>query len=181
MVSEIRGFASPAEHDESIAAGWRARVGKNDTVYVLGDVAVSGFGSALAFIDALPGTKHLISGNHDPVHPMHRTYSRMLPRFLEVFKTVGPFLRRKVDGREFMLSHFPYLEWGDGTERPARPKYDQYRLADVGTPLLHGHTHGKERVHGHSLHVGVDAWDMDPVRESVVLAFVDSLNAGSDK
>ncbi|MDG8309764.1 hypothetical protein OK885_10715, partial [Streptococcus pneumoniae] len=77
------------------------------------DVAVSGWPYALGVLADLPGRKHLVAGNHDPVHPMHRrTFTRSMDRFLEVFETVSPFVRRRVAGHEVFLSHFPYLEWG---------------------------------------------------------------------
>ncbi|GEB46918.1 serine/threonine protein phosphatase [Microbacterium testaceum] len=175
-VAAIRGYADTDAHDDALADSWRATVRKDDVVYVLGDIAVSGWPYALAFLAALPGRKHLVAGNHDPVHPMHRrTFTRSMGRFLEVFETVSPFVRRRVAGHEVFLSHFPYLEWGDGPDRPARPQYDQYRLPDLGKPLLHGHTHGTEREHGHSLHVGLDAWDGQLVPEARVVEWLGSL------
>lgn len=170
---EHRGFDSPEHHDEVLAWAWQKYVKPADTVYVLGDVAVGGIPRALDFLGALPGTKHLIAGNHDPVHPMHRrTFGRMMPRFLEVFETVTPFARRRVAGYEFLMCHFPYVEWGDGPDRPLRPRYDQYRLPDLGVPLLHGHTHGQERAHGRSLHVGLDAWNFRLVPEVTVVEWL---------
>ena len=166
MVAAIRGFETVEKHDDKLRSEWSRLAGENDTVY----------DDALAFIDSLPGVRHLVAGNHDPVHPMHMsTYARMLPKFLQVFKAVSPFLRRKVDGHEFLLSHFPYVEWADGPERDPRPKYDQYRLPDLGLPLLHGHTHGTEKRHGRSFHVGVDAWGMKLVNERVVLDWLREL------
>jgi calcineurin-like phosphoesterase family protein len=174
-VADLRGFTSTRDHDRAIADGWRSEVTDRDTVYVLGDVAVSGFTYALEFLAGLPGRKHLIAGNHDPVHPMHRrTFAGKLPAFLDVFETVSPFLRRKLAGRELLLSHFPYVEWGDGPGREGS-RYEQYRLPDLGTPLLHGHTHGTEQGHGHSLHIGVDAWGLAPVSQDHVIDWLDEL------
>lgn len=173
--ADLRGFTSTRDHDAAIREAWCSTVTDRDTVYVLGDVAVSSFPHALEVIYGLPGRKHLVAGNHDPVHPMHRrTFAGKLPAFLDVFESVTPFLRRKLDGHELLLSHFPYESWGDGPGREGS-RYNQYRLPDHGLPLLHGHTHGTERGHGHSLHVGVDAWGLAPVPQEVVIQWLRDL------
>lgn len=167
-VSDIRGFGSTLDHDAAICGAWINQVGPDDTVYVLGDIAVSGFTRALDLIDGLPGRKHLIAGNHDPVHPMHRAgYVGHFASFTETFDTVQPFQRRRLAGVEFALSHFPYESWGDGEHRTGN-RYPQWRLPDLGMPLLHGHTHGTERDHGHMLHVGWDAWGALVSQETVI-------------
>lgn len=158
-VASIRGFESPTEHDAYIHAKWSQQVTDRDVVYVLGDIALSHYDYALSLIQTLPGTKHLISGNHDIVHPMHtRGQSRAKQmEWLETFDTVQPFLCRKFEGKQYLLSHFPYASWGDGEHREGT-RFNEYRLPDEGIPLLHGHTHGPEREHGNMLHVGWDAW-----------------------
>ena len=167
-VSQLRGFKTPEEHDAHIVSVWNSTVTNRDTVYVLGDIALSNYDHALDLIEnQLNGTKHLISGNHDIVHPMHkRGHSRAeLLRWLDAFETINPFLRKTHNHMQYLLSHFPYAEWGDGESREGS-RYDQFRLPDRGVPLIHGHTHGKERMHGsfvsshlnNMLHVGWDAW-----------------------
>lgn len=159
-VSELRGFTTPEEHDAHIISVWNQRVTKRDTIYVLGDVALSNHERALDIIkNELNGTKHLIAGNHDIVHPMHkRGHSRAEQmRWLDTFDTIAPFLRKTHNHRQYLLSHFPYQSWGDGDHREGS-RYNQYRIPDVGIPLIHGHTHGQERAHDNMLHVGWDAW-----------------------
>lgn len=177
LVANIRGYnsgdpvADTASHDARLAAIWDSTVSAGDQVYVLGDISINGSQHALDWFAARNGIKHLIAGNHDPVHPMHRTSQKILPKWLEVFETIQPFARRRLDGREFLLSHFPYMSWGDGLDREGS-RYNQYRLPDYGMPLLHGHTHGTEKAHGHSLHVGVDAWAGIPVAQQLVLEWL---------
>ena len=172
-VSEIRGFETTAEHDAAISAAWWKHVRPGDTVYVLGDVAVSGFSYALGFLIGLPGTKHLIAGNHDPVHPMHRAaYTKRFREWLDAFESIQPFQRRRLAGVEFAMSHFPYEAWGDGEGREGS-RYNQWRLPDLGMPLLHGHTHGPERGHGNMLHIGWDAWKR-PVRQSEIIEWLEA-------
>lgn len=179
-VSEIRGFSDTVSHDEAISREWERVVGKKDVVYVLGDIAVNNYRYALDVLATLPGRKHLISGNHDIVHPMHtRGHSKAeQDRWYKVFDTIQPFLRKKLNKHELLLSHFPYPEWGDGNHREGS-RYNQFRLPDEGFPLLHGHTHGSETFHSsnpednwyhikNQLHVGWDAWGTLVPQDTVI-------------
>lgn len=168
VATEFRPFSSVEEHDQVLAERWRDTVGKRDTVYVLGDLCVSGLDTALSFVSELPGTKHFISGNHDGCHPMHRKWRSLVPKFETVFATVQPFGSVRIDGSKVLLSHFPY---SDDHVVPAR--YMQYRLPDLGEWLLHGHTHDAgQQLHGHEIHVGVDAWDFAPVSINTIQAMM---------
>ena len=163
LVSGLRGFEDPDHHDAALMENWRKVVKKEDTVWVLGDLCMASPTEALGIISSLPGTKHLISGNHDACHPMHRDAYKHIPRYLEAFASVQPFARQKWAGINFLLSHFPY-ERDRGEAR-----YMQYRLPDHGEWLLHGHVHTDERVIGHEIHVGLDAWDLTPVSLTTIL------------
>lgn len=165
LVAGHRGFGEDIDaHDAALIANWEKVVGAEDIVWVLGDLAVSNPTTALDIIKSLPGRKHLIAGNHDPIHPMHRRRGRWVLKFHEAFESVQPFAREKWDGKEFLMSHFPY------TRDRGEPRYLQYRLPDMGMWLLHGHTHLPDKVEGHEIHVGVDAWDLKPVSLDQVLA-----------
>lgn len=62
-------------HDRVLANFWDATVKPDDTVWVLGDISAGGSAAqarALSWITERPGWKHLITGNHDGCHPMHR-------------------------------------------------------------------------------------------------------------
>ena len=56
-------------HPEKVARAWRERVGAGDTVLVCGDTSwamrLEEAAPDLAFLDALPGRKVLLRGNHD--------------------------------------------------------------------------------------------------------------------
>lgn len=158
-------------HDDQLAANWDRVVQPNDVVYVLGDISAHGSQQALDWIAGRPGTKHLISGNHDPVHPMYRDSQKHLSLWLTYFETIQTFLSLKLGGKLVLLSHFPYWSYGDGPAREGR-RYEQYRLPDCGEILLHGHTHGKEKDHENSFHVGVDAWDMELVPLATVVDWI---------
>jgi calcineurin-like phosphoesterase family protein len=67
-----RGFDSLAEHDETIIQGWNGVVGRDDVVFVLGDVAAlgcggddDGSGDGLEPVTELRGHKYLVCGQTD--------------------------------------------------------------------------------------------------------------------
>lgn len=158
------------EHDRVLADNWDAVVHPEDTVYVLGDISINGGEHALEWMDRRPGNKILVAGNHDPVNPMFRTAEKAFPRWMQTFDMIVPFMRKRLEGQNVLLSHFPYESWGDGPERGGAEtsRHNQYRLPEMDLPLLHGHTHGPERAHGSMFHVGVDAWNMQLVRQEVI-------------
>ena len=59
------GFASIQEHDEMLIEAWNATVAPGDTVYHLGDFALSTPEYAAKVFRRLNGRKVLIAGNHD--------------------------------------------------------------------------------------------------------------------
>jgi calcineurin-like phosphoesterase family protein len=183
LVAEKRGFATVEEHDATIAERWRERVRPSDVVYVLGDIAASAPFEALAILSELPGRKRLILGNHDRAHPMHRNAHRwhdvytsplLTPEGIVdgAFESIAQSARISVGGIRVLLSHFPYERDRD------EPRHMQWRLRDEGMPLLHGHTHGTERLTVTEIepeartrvevHVGLDAWGLAPVPMSAV-------------
>lgn len=163
----------PEWHDEVLAANWDGVVGKNDVVWVLGDLCLSGTAvtnNALDWVKSRPGRKHLISGNHDNCFPgTNRDFAKWMPRYLEVFETVQPFARKKIAGKNVLMSHFPYS--GDHT---VTERFTQWRLPDMGEWLLHGHTHTAEKIRGKMIHVGVDAHNFTPVSMEKIFRMVSS-------
>lgn len=160
LVAKDRGFDSTAEHDDFIAQMWVETVTKRDSVWLLGDLASANPKPALELLAKLPGTKHLVAGNHCPVHPMHPDSHRYQRRYMEVFNSVQIAGLRRLGDNWALLSHFPYE--GDGPGREDR--YSQWRLRDEGGWLLHGHVHKAWKVNGRQINVGVDQWDR-PVSE----------------
>lgn len=149
LVAETRGyFGDVSEHDTAVLDSLRDELNpKGDQLWILGDLSGGSkrmTERALDLLAALPFPKHLILGNHDPGHPMHRDAWKWQRRYLDVFESIQPFARQRftVDDfrHEVMLSHFPYD--GDHTEEA---RYSQYRLRDCGRWLLHGHTHSRGR------------------------------------
>lgn len=159
LMADKRGYESTAAHDAAIADGWRRDVRRDDQVWVLGDLAMSNPAAALTLVAGLPGRKHLILGNHDTAHPMHRRANKHQAAYLAVFDSAQLAARRRIGGQDVLLSHFPY------TADRELLRYPQWRLPNLGAWLLHGHTHLPEvRTGPREIHVGVDAWGLSLVR-----------------
>lgn len=177
-----KGLCPETEHDDVLAENWDSAISTGDQVWVLGDVLANKGREveryALDWIHARPGTKHLIAGNHDPVFSGHRDCHSALSiarGWTAAFASIQSFARRRIAGQNVLLSHFPYPGTSEGIDEHGRPfddRYAQYRLANLGLPLLHGHTHHAERVSWNrwagwkkapQFHVGLDAWNLEPV------------------
>jgi len=170
LVAGLRGFDSAEEHDRHVVEVWNSMIEDGDVVWHLGDVSISGsLRRWTPWVAHLNGTRHLIAGNHDGCHPMHRNSHKMQADYLMHFDSVQTMARRRIEGREVLLSHFPYD--GDHTEDQ---RMTQYRLRNQGVPLLHGHTHSAEKVtfapgSTRQVHVGWDAWKRPVSLQEVAL------------
>ena len=111
---------------------------------------------------------HLIPGNHDDNHPMHAKkarYERMCALYAEFF-IVEDLV---VDGEKFgipgaIMCHFPWYGTADHViERDLTKWFPRQEQYPIGTVLVHGHTHSKQRLGRNMIHVGVDAWPEGPV------------------
>lgn len=193
QVAELRGFADSEEHDEAVIDRWNKIVRPADLVWHLGDVGLGNETRVLRQAGRLNGNKHLITGNHDACWPGHRGSRSRQRKWLEVFESVQAFARIRLDGRTVLLSHFPYE--GDHT---AEERHSQFRLRDEGEWLVHGHTHKQNRLGPHpywlsypgaapagcwrglEIHVGLDAWDLQPVSEAGILSVIREHEAATD-
>jgi len=164
-------------HDNLLTKNWANAVLRDDQVIVVGDISGGSKARqerALAMIATLPGTKFLISGNHDSTHPMHhRETTKMKKVYLEVFEdvdTVG-YRHLKWEGGDVkcLISHFPYSGDREGLDNP---RYMEFRLQDRGHYLIHGHTHNMTGFVDRELHVGVDAHNMQLVPLEAIVAYV---------
>jgi calcineurin-like phosphoesterase family protein len=161
-----------------VADVWDSTVHPKDTVIVMGDISINGSDEALEWHRQRTGTKILIMGNHDPVWPFYRDAQKKFQQWGEVFTAMFPFWRRKLGGKYFLLSHFSYM--GTGAEgHGVEDRFPQFRLPDMGVPLVHGHTHdANQRAHisdlgTPQLHVGLDAWNMQLVSQDAVQGWLE--------
>lgn len=130
-------FSDEVEMTEHLISAWNTRVGSNDIVYHLGDVAFGDPENAVNVLQRLNGTKILIKGNHDNRHLKSRA-------FIDAWDdVVDSYLEIEIDNIPVTLCHYPMIEWN-------RMHYGAYHL--------YGHVHGK-RMHterGRRMDVGVD-------------------------
>lgn len=183
FVAGLRGFNDVEEHDRVILHNLSQALSPGDTLWVLGDIS-SGWAPqeqrALRLLKELftplrhtgdaaePVRFHLISGNHDSSHPLHEHSSESQADFLDVFDSVQSFQYAIWEGQDYWMCHFP------------RPGYDHEGMVSRHDPLrldvphlVHGHLHSIEPVTGPGqVDVGVDAWDLSPVRRKDVMNLV---------
>jgi len=90
--TKVRPFANAEQGDAEMMKRWNATVGKDDKVYVLGDVAITNKG--LKILGELKGRKILIKGNHDIMKP---------GEYLKYFKDIRAYHKMENE----VLSHIP--------------------------------------------------------------------------
>jgi calcineurin-like phosphoesterase family protein len=170
-----RPYKDVPHMNEMLIENWNARVGPDDHVFHLGDVALGPWEDWDASLSRLNGHKHLIIGNHDRLfmetnqHKLQRWYAEY-DKWFETATRAGSVTLS--DGTLVYMSHFPYT--GDHFDAD---RFESERLSDDGTILLHGHTHSNSWWSTSSLgtpqiHVGVDAHDYAPVSEDEVIALI---------
>lgn len=158
--------------DDGLVERWNATVQPSDTVWVLGDVALSP--KAVGPVSRLNGYKILVAGNHDACWDRHRGYQNKIDVYRQAgfdeIHSSGIVDSHRIDGHDVRLAHLPYA--GDHTE------YDRYadrRPLDDGRPLICGHVHTSWRTNGRQINVGVDVWDYAPVSAETLTELIDEL------
>lgn len=144
-IAGIRGFDSVEDHDATIIKQLE-KLTSGDMLWVLGDISSgssTGERHALEILSDVKAQMHLIAGNHDSISSIHRTGYKKQREWLEVFDSIQQFGRIKLGGHHALMSHYPYGRSGDGPGREGS-RYQEFRLPDVGAPLIHGHTHQSE-------------------------------------
>jgi calcineurin-like phosphoesterase family protein len=172
-VAALRGYEYVWEHDQAFVSAWQRSVPDDDTtVFVLGDLSSGGAHAeraALAVINTLPGSKHLILGNHDRGHPLQVNGRKHLRDYYAVFDSVSTADKVGIAGRDVMLSHFPYTgEHGDRSDR-----HPQWRLRDEGRWLVHGHVHDAWTVQGRQICVSWEKWPHRFATDNDIIALMD--------
>ncbi|RAV08334.1 metallophosphoesterase [Paenibacillus contaminans] len=134
---ESRPFGDVGEMTESMIDKWNAVVGKEDSVFHLGDFSFLNMEKTSAIMARLNGYKTLIMGNHDR--------GRSKRWWLEAgFDEVSE--HPIVYGGFFFLSH--------------EPMYMNKHMPYVN---IHGHIHGQKYEGNQYVNVSVEHWDYTPV------------------
>ena len=97
-----RPFSGVPEMDEALIANWNARVGADDSVYIVGDFSYNGGEAPTQYLARLNGHLHLIRGNHD-------TGLNHAERLLDYCDSVTDFLEIDDGGTHILLCHYPIL------------------------------------------------------------------------
>lgn len=143
-----RPFQSLEEMTERIIENWNAVIGKSDTVYHLGDFALSWGKKDAEPVDSilarLNGQKHLIVGNHDRDEVVKNKRWASARSYHELKIDMGGVHRQRI-----VLFHYPIRSWNQ---------------IHRGAWMLHGHSHGSlEDIGGKTIDVGVDPLNYMPI------------------
>jgi calcineurin-like phosphoesterase family protein len=142
-----RPFKDVQEMDEELIRRWNERIGPNDEVYHLGDIALTKGNGFDRILERLNGTKYLILGNHDSAALNHRKWFKWIKEYFEL-KVSDP--ERPNGVQRIVLLHYAMRVW---------------RSDFRGSWHLYGHSHNNlpEKPDSLSFDVGVDANDFYPL------------------
>jgi calcineurin-like phosphoesterase family protein len=144
-----RPFASVEEMDRTIIDRWNERVGKDDTLYCLGDWCIWRGSRSLDEIAASYreqincGRIVMIWGNHDKK-------GRKNPNFQKLFDGVYDMLEVEIGDQLIVLCHYAMRVWNKSHH---------------GSFHLYGHSHGSlsDDPNSRSFDCGVDSFNFYPI------------------
>lgn len=96
-----RQFRDVEEMNETLIDNWNGTVGKNDTVFHLGDFGMGDAADWNRILDRLNGRIYLVAGNHD----LRALSSGVNTRF----EKVSMQMLIQVGKRKIYLNHYPFL------------------------------------------------------------------------
>ncbi len=137
-----RPFKNVEEMDETMIKNWNDKVGKRDTVYVVGDFTFRSGKHVQEYVDQLNGKILLVAGNHDERNK----------QITKVFGQCPKLLRIKHYKQRIVLCHYNLKNW-QGKLRDIMPSYHLYG---------HGHCYHAENIYDLSLDIGVDGNGFSP-------------------
>jgi calcineurin-like phosphoesterase family protein len=162
-VNSTRDFIDLDEMDATIINNINSKVGQDDTLIHLGDVAFGGFDKLEQFLDRLICKNiYLVLGNHD--HHIKNNRSFIKDRFM----VVKNYMEVNIEGEDFVLCHYPLQSWHG---------------LNKGVIHLHGHVHLSQQNkwgNGKRLDVGMDGNNMQPYKITEIVHMMDRREIGSD-
>lgn len=153
-----RPFSDLDEMTETIVDRWNAKVKPGDTIYHLGDFALS-WGKKHAelcdsLIERLHGQKWLIVGNHDRDEVTKNLRWHKVTHYHEIKVDLGGEHKQRI-----VLFHYPLRTWNQ---------------IHRGAWMLHGHSHGNlTDIGGKTMDVGVDCHEYQPISIEEVAEFME--------
>ena len=162
-INSTRDFETIEQMNSTIVDRINSRVGQEDTLIMLGDVAFGGFENIGIFLDRLVCKNiYLILGNHDHHIKNDRGYIK------ERFIAVKDYAELNIDGENFVLCHYPLASWHG---------------LNKGVIHLHGHVHLSPQNkwgNGKKLDVGLDGNNLYPYSITEIVHMMDKREVGSD-
>lgn len=104
FMAKRRGFDSVEEMDKKIITDWNEAVGKNDDVYIVGDLIYKSKNSPDFYFNQLNGRLHLLKGNHDE-------WLLKDPKIRKRFESIDDMLPLQDGKYQLFLCHYPLAEW----------------------------------------------------------------------
>lgn len=172
-------YVDVKRHDYTIIKRINEVCGKNDELFVAGDLSSNATASKLAALKQLnalhvPRSRcHLILGNHDGFRLNDSDANKLA---LEIFGTISDIRFLTLENQQSaIITHMPRKQYIENPSRNER-LYSHY----VPNKIVHlyGHTHSKvlfEFRDGKSINIGLDAWKLRPVSEKQILDLLKKL------
>ena len=142
-----RPFEATEQMNESMYANYLARVGEDDLVLFGGDVSFGALEPVRARLQALPGEKILVLGNHEfdgGGYRKHHVFDWTMMSFV---------FRAPISGQSVLVTHVPVDE----------------HFLPKNTVNLHGHTH-RHTIGPRHVNMSVEHMDFGPMLLSDLLA-----------
>ena len=162
-INSTRDFSTIEQMNSAIVDRINSKVGQEDTLIMLGDIAFGGFENIGIFLDRLVCKNiYLILGNHDHHIKNDRGYIK------ERFISVRDYVELNIDGVDFVLCHYPLASWHG---------------LNKGVIHLHGHVHLSAQNkwgNGKKLDVGLDGNNLYPYSITEIVHMMDKREIGSD-
>lgn len=159
-----RPWETVDEMNEGIIENFNRFISPEDTLILVGDLCMGRKDDTIPLLGRINGTKIVVPGNHDPMHPAHEKRDWKRAEWTARYYNEGGTRACAIDtylplgNTEVKVCHFPY--YGDSGDEE---RFSEYRPVDNGNWLIHGHVHDAWRVNGRQINVGMDAWGMMPV------------------
>lgn len=116
LTYDNRHFLGVNDMNDTIVRNWNSVVGKDDTVYVVGDFSYGTGGDVVSIAQRLAGHKILIRGNHD--NDVNLKYA---------FEEIADYREVLTDEGRVILCHYPILSFKN--------------MQKGGTVHIYGHVH----------------------------------------
>ena len=157
-----RPFYNIKEMNERIIKNWNISVTNDDEIYILGDFLYKGNGiQANNILSRLNGIKYLIKGNHDK-YLEEESFNQ------NYFEWVKDYYILEYQEMEFVLSHYPILEWDIN-----QIKNKVHLYGHIHNNILDSEQQSKLKIFGKkAINVGVDVNNYCPISIEKIISLI---------